>query len=436
MSASSEPANHPKPVVKDKNPHNYRKVGYSMIVISVSLVVIALLVWAIGDDYHYSSNIMGLQEIDAMTPKSGYNIVMFDISQPVGAKLKMLDHAGDIDTALSLQAQDAKQNAGNTIQILLFNGSKDYNLQLMSDAEVYIQTPTSGYNVVLYQSDLSVGQKITLGIHEELLANATSYQQQQIDNLKGTPVQALIFTPDYRDNLKTITGSSVPVGFYATVPNYTAPIVQNMTQTSTNQTVASTNSSSTTTVQLPPSTSNQTNVSTNQTAVSNNQTMTTTNSSAMNNTATTVPNMTMSNMTTTNAQTKGMVTISSGAADTKGQCSDTDCFNPQDVTVNVGDTVTWINSDTVGHTATSGKVTDNQTGTVFDSSLIQAGKSYTSPAFKTAGTYNYFCQVHPWMTGEVIVAAGSSSQPSGANATGSVKTINLNETVSVNATGK
>src|SRR5579872_3157303 len=105
MSASNEPANNPKPVVKDKNPHNYRKVGYSMIVISVSLVVIALLVWAIGDDYHYSSNIMGLQEIDAMTPKSGYNIVMFDISQPVGAKLKLLDQASDLDAALALQAQ-------------------------------------------------------------------------------------------------------------------------------------------------------------------------------------------------------------------------------------------------------------------------------------------------------------------------------------------
>ncbi|HKU32906.1 MAG TPA: plastocyanin/azurin family copper-binding protein [Candidatus Nitrosotalea sp.] len=431
MSASSEPANNPKPVVKDKNPHNYRKVGYSMIVISVSLVVIALLVWAIVDDYHYSTNIMALQEVDAMTPKSGYNIVMFDISQPVGAKLKMLDHAEDLDTALALQAQDEKQNTGNTIQVLLFNGTKDYNLQLMSDAEVYIQTPAKGYNVVLYQSDLAVGQKITLGIHEDLLDNATAYQQQQIDNLKGTPVQALIFTPDYRSDLKTITGSDIPVGFYATIPNYTAPIEQNVTQTSTNQTVqTSTTNSSSTVTQLPPSTSNQTSVSTNQTNA-------VTNPPATNNTqTTTVSNMTMSNMTT-NAQTKGMVTISSGAANTKGECSDTNCFNPQDVNINVGDTVTWTNSDTVGHTATSGKVTDNQTGTVFDSSLIAAGKSYTSPAFTTAGEYHYFCQVHPWMTGEVIVGAAGSTSPHGSgNATGTLKTISLNETVGMNATGK
>ena len=108
------------------------------------------------------------------------------------------------------------------------------------------------------------------------------------------------------------------------------------------------------------------------------------------------------------------VTISSGAANTKGTCSATDCFNPQTVNINVGDTVTWKNADTVGHTATSGQPSDNQTGTVFDSSLIAAGKSYTSPPFKTAGTYNYFCQVHPWMTGQVIVGAAgaTSSTPS------------------------
>src|SRR5574340_1713857 len=120
------------------------------------------------------------------------------------------------------------------------------------------------------------------------------------------------------------------------------------------------------------------------------------------------------------------VTISSGAANTKGECSDTNCFNPQDVNVNVGDTVTWTNSDTVGHTATSGKPADNQTGTVFDSSLIAAGKSYTSPAFSTAGTYNYFCQVHPWMTGEVIVgAAGSTSQSSSSTGTGTSSNMTM-----------
>ncbi len=118
------------------------------------------------------------------------------------------------------------------------------------------------------------------------------------------------------------------------------------------------------------------------------------------------------------------VTISKGASLTNGTCSATTCFNPNSVSINVGDTVTWTNADTVGHTATSGKPSDNTTGTVWDSSLIKAGGTFTSPPFATAGTYNYFCQVHPWMTGQVIVGAGSAtSSPttttsSGNNMTG------------------
>lgn len=108
------------------------------------------------------------------------------------------------------------------------------------------------------------------------------------------------------------------------------------------------------------------------------------------------------------------VTISKGASATNGTCSATDCFNPNVVNINVGDTVTWTNADTVGHTATSGKPTDNQTGTVFDSSLIKAGGTYTSPPFTTAGTYDYFCMVHPWMTAQVVVGAGSATSSNNA----------------------
>ena len=132
------------------------------------------------------------------------------------------------------------------------------------------------------------------------------------------------------------------------------------------------------------------------------------------------------------------VTISKGASVTNGTCSATNCFNPNVININVGDTVTWTNADTVGHTATSGKPTDNQTGTVWDSSLIKAGGSYTSPAFATAGTYNYFCMVHPWMTAQVIVGAGSATSsptttaPSGNNMTG--MNMTGNSTMSGNQT--
>ena len=112
-----------------KEPHNYRKVGYSMIVISVSLTVIGLVVWAIGNNYHFSSDLMSGQEIDAMTPKKGYTIVLFDDSQPVGAKLKLLDHAETNQIALQLKDQHA--NSGGTI--LIFDSSLDDNKKLVEN---------------------------------------------------------------------------------------------------------------------------------------------------------------------------------------------------------------------------------------------------------------------------------------------------------------
>lgn len=121
------------------------------------------------------------------------------------------------------------------------------------------------------------------------------------------------------------------------------------------------------------------------------------------------------------------VTISKGASDTSKACATANnCFSPDAVNVAVGDTVTWTNADTVGHTATSGQPSDNTTGTVFDSSLIKAGGTFTSPAFNTAGTYNYFCMVHPWMTGQVIVGAAAAAPPpsTGTNMTGMTNMTN------------
>jgi len=104
------------------------------------------------------------------------------------------------------------------------------------------------------------------------------------------------------------------------------------------------------------------------------------------------------------------VQMSPGAGSGQDCVTAMNCFDPNVVNIAVGDTVTWTNNDKVGHTTTSGQPTDNQTGTVWDSSLVAAGKSY-SFTFQTAGDYKYFCMVHPWMTGEVIVGAAASSSP-------------------------
>jgi plastocyanin len=97
------------------------------------------------------------------------------------------------------------------------------------------------------------------------------------------------------------------------------------------------------------------------------------------------------------------------------------CFDPSVVNIAPGDTVTWTNNDKVGHTTTSGQPTDNTTGTVWDSSLVKAGGTY-SFTFQNAGTYNYFCMVHPWMTGEVIVGGATTS---GGTTTGNATSGNM-----------
>jgi amicyanin len=73
-------------------------------------------------------------------------------------------------------------------------------------------------------------------------------------------------------------------------------------------------------------------------------------------------------------------------------------FSPSSITVKVGETVTWTNNDTIGHTVTS----DNNTSGGPDSSTINNGKTY-SFTFKKAGTYGYHCTPHPYMKGTVTV---------------------------------
>ena len=76
-----------------------------------------------------------------------------------------------------------------------------------------------------------------------------------------------------------------------------------------------------------------------------------------------------------------------------------DCFIPNAATVAVGGTVSFVNSDTAPHTSTSGTPAGGPDG-VWDSSLVMPGSSYDT-TISSAGTYDYFCMVHPWMTGTI-----------------------------------
>ena len=235
MSSQSGPDDKSKPVLKDKNPHNYRKVGFSMIVISVSLVLIGLIVWSIGSDYHFASNIMAAQEVDAMTPKAGYQIVLYDYSQPIGAKLKLLDHADSMEAAQELQNQYTQQNTDAQGQVLVFGTSQSDNINLMANAEVAAQTPKQGYNIILFNTAYPVGAKLTNAKHDDSLVNATQYEQQQVSQIKDPDVQVVIFTPSFIDNLKAITGSNVPVAAFAALANQTS-VAASLPQTTENST--------------------------------------------------------------------------------------------------------------------------------------------------------------------------------------------------------
>ena len=73
----------------------------------------------------------------------------------------------------------------------------------------------------------------------------------------------------------------------------------------------------------------------------------------------------------------------------------TSAFAPDAVTVDVGTTVTWTNTDAVAHTSTS-----DATG--WDSGVVAPGGHF-SRSFQTAGTFQYHCAIHPGMVGTVVV---------------------------------
>lgn len=73
-------------------------------------------------------------------------------------------------------------------------------------------------------------------------------------------------------------------------------------------------------------------------------------------------------------------------------------FAPAAITVKKGTTVTWTNQDTVKHNV----VTEDGAPEAIDGKLIGKGETY-SYTFNKTGTYNYFCEPHPYMKASVIV---------------------------------
>jgi plastocyanin len=87
-------------------------------------------------------------------------------------------------------------------------------------------------------------------------------------------------------------------------------------------------------------------------------------------------------------------------------------FGPKTLTVNAGDTVTWTNQGPTGHSTTA------KNGS-WNSGVLAQGKSF-SHKFTQPGTYQYFCEPHPFMTATIVVKGAASSSPSaGSGSSGS-----------------
>jgi plastocyanin len=71
-------------------------------------------------------------------------------------------------------------------------------------------------------------------------------------------------------------------------------------------------------------------------------------------------------------------------------------FTPAEVTVGVGDTVTWTNNDSVGHDVTADSFSSGEPG------AMEPGDTFEH-TFEEAGTFDYVCTVHPGMEGAVVV---------------------------------
>jgi plastocyanin len=109
--------------------------------------------------------------------------------------------------------------------------------------------------------------------------------------------------------------------------------------------------------------------------------------------------------TTTTAASASLTTTTTAASATSTTTDSSDGatisvvnfqFNPGSITVSVGESVTWTNNSAGRHTTTAKSGEWN--------TQLGAGESFTQ-IFETAGTFDFFCSIHPSMTGTVTVSS-------------------------------
>lgn len=80
-------------------------------------------------------------------------------------------------------------------------------------------------------------------------------------------------------------------------------------------------------------------------------------------------------------------------------------YDPDPATATADALITWVNEDTVPHTATSGTgPQDPESGTLFDSSILMPSGKFSIPAEEIGqGEHDYYCTVHPFMLGKLTI---------------------------------
>jgi len=112
-------------------------------------------------------------------------------------------------------------------------------------------------------------------------------------------------------------------------------------------------------------------------------------------------NSSQMNMQSAPSQTQGQAQASPAAGSSQANAGKNAvtiqnyAFSPATITIKAGDSVTWTNQDSVGHSATADD-------TSWDTGILPQGQS-KAIAFSKPGTYTYHCSVHPMMKGTVIV---------------------------------
>jgi plastocyanin len=98
------------------------------------------------------------------------------------------------------------------------------------------------------------------------------------------------------------------------------------------------------------------------------------------------------------AQNPTSISIVSGASNPNNK----QFYNPPSLTVQVGTLVNWTNNDNSNHTVTSVLPV---TGPIlqFDSGIISPINGKFGYKFETPGNFSYYCKIHPFMTGQIIV---------------------------------